>query len=149
MIVPGGIPHDFFSIILPLLILISVPSLVSFSFVFNRNLLTEAIEGSASPLNPNVIIRFKSLESFNLLVACLSKQIRASSEFIPIPLSLILIKFFPAFLISISIRSAFASMLFSISSFIIPTGLSITSPAAIWFATWSVSILILDIVLLI
>ena len=51
----------------------------------------------------------------------------------PEPLSVILINDVPPSLISTDIIVAPASIAFSISSLTIDAGLSITSPAAIWF----------------
>ena len=60
----------------------------------------------------------------------------------PIPLSETIISCLPPSLTIILISVAFASIAFSISSFIINAGLSITSPAAIWLIKKSGSVLI-------
>src|SRR6185312_9580705 len=70
-------------------------------------------------------------------VACRSNASSASSRPIPCPLSTIRISFRPPPSTSSRIRVAPASSEFSSSSFTTDAGRSTTSPAAIWFATWS------------
>ena len=91
----------------------------------------EEILAKASPLNPIEYVFSKSSTFLILLVACLSSDKGMSSAEIPLPLSTILIKDFPPFLISIIMLVAPASIEFSTSSFTTLAGLSITSPAAI------------------
>ena len=66
---------------------------------------TEAIDGNASPLNPNDSILNKSSKFFNLDVACRENARLASSLSIPIPLSVTLISFTPESINSIFISS--------------------------------------------
>ena len=101
--------------------------------ILNRE--TEAILGIASPLKPILTICDRSENADNLLVACACNANSRSSLCIPCPLSRTRIKLIPASSISISIFVAAASILFSINSFTTEAGRSITSPAAIWFAT--------------
>ena len=67
--------------------LIKVPSSSSLVSVFISNWETEAIELSASPLNPKVPKFSMSSYTLILLVACLLIHIKASSSDIPIPSS--------------------------------------------------------------
>ena len=92
---------------------------------------TAAILNKASPLKPKVLICIKSSLFLTLLVANLSNTSGESSEFIPDPLSEILILSNPPDTVSMFILVAPESIEFSINSFITDTGLSITSPAAI------------------
>ena len=108
----------------------SDPMLSFFVFDIILNFETEAIDGSASPLKPRVFIENK-LSSLSFDVACLLTESGNSSLLIPFPLSTIFISVFPPSLMKTSIFVAFASRLFSISSFTAYAGLSRTSPAAI------------------
>jgi len=92
---------------------------------------TEEIEAIASHLNQKVITLYKSSIFFIFEVECFSQIIYKSSFSIHSQSSLIIILVVHPFLISIFILFAFASIEFSSSSFIIETGLSITSHAAI------------------
>ena len=102
-----------------------------------------AILANASPLKPLDLILYKSFADDILDVACLLKQILASSLFIPIPSSETKIEVFPAFLISTWIFEDLASIEFSNNSFNTDAGLWTTSPAAIWLATFSGSMFII------
>ena len=103
---------------------------------------TAAMLGIASPRNPSVVMEGRSEMDRILLVACLSKQRRRSSRFIPIPLSVTLMSPLPPFSILTVIRLDSASMLLSSNSLSTEAGLSITSPAAIFVAVSSVNTLI-------
>ena len=106
----------------------------SFSvLVINSTWDIAAILAKASPLNPIDLTFAKSSAALILLVACLSKANLKSSFAIPDPLSIILICFIPPFFTSIFMLVAPASIEFSTSSLTTEAGLSITSPAAIWF----------------
>jgi len=111
--------------------------------VLSSSIETEAILGKASPRNPNVRIRNKSCSVLILLVACLLKAVKQSSEAMPSPLSNIRIFESPASSSSISITVLFASIAFSTSSFTTEAGRSTTSPAAILFESSSESCTIL------
>ena len=103
---------------------------------------TELILASASPRKPRLTIASRSSRVWILEVAW-RLSARASSSFtMPLPLSRTRIILAPPFSISISIRVAPESKLFSTSSFTTEAGLSTTSPAAIWFAKRAGSILI-------
>ena len=105
---------------------------------------TAEILANASPLKPLDLILNKSSAFEILEVVCLSKQIDASFFDIPIPLSITWINVFPASFILILITVALASIAFSRSSLTTEAGLWTTSPAAIWLATLSGSILIIS-----
>src|SRR4030042_5409077 len=107
---------------------------------------TEQMLGRASPRNPRVLIENSSEKVVILLVACLSSARSLSSLSIPDPLSRNLISRLPPSSILMSTLSAPASILLSSNSLATEAGLSITSPAAIWLATCSDSILILPII---
>jgi len=92
-----------------------------------------AILAKASPLNPIDLTVSKSSAVLILLVACLSNANFTSSFAIPEPLSIIFICLIPPFFTSTAILVAPASIEFSTNSFTTDAGLSITSPAAIWF----------------
>ena len=96
---------------------------------------TELILASASPRNPILIIASRSSKVAILLVAWRANARISSSLPIPQPLSRIRISFSPPRSMSISIRVAPASRLFSTSSLTTDAGLSTTSPAAIWLAS--------------
>ena len=87
--------------------------------------------GSASPRKPRVEISLRSSASLILLVAWRQMERQASSIFIPIPLSVTLMKDLPPFWISTSILVAPASIEFSTNSLTQEAGRSTTSPAAI------------------
>ena len=131
----------------PLLTSISVPTDSPSLQVDNLTLETAAILGSASPLNPRVVIAFRSLIVFILLVACLSKHRTASSLVMPIPSSVTLIYLLPLPLISIVILPAHASIELSVSSLTTEAGLSTTSPAAIQLASSSGNFIILLLII--
>ena len=99
------------------------------------NLDTEAILDKASPRNPRVFIRASSACVLSLLVACCASASGKSSGCMPQPLSCRLISNRPPFLISSLISEAPASRLFSSNSLTTEAGRSMTSPAAIWFAS--------------
>ena len=96
---------------------------------------TEAIDASASPRKPMLATRVKSSNVAILLVACGASASGNSSAAMPAPSSRTLISRIPPCSISISIRRAPASRLFSASSLTTDAGRSITSPAAIWFTS--------------
>ena len=119
---------------------ISPPSAITLSPVgwssvleTNSTLAIAAILAKASPLNPIDLTSWRSSAERILLVACLSNAISTSSLAIPFPLSATLMYDIPPFFISTIIFVAPASIEFSTISFTTDAGLSITSPAAIWF----------------
>ncbi|EAL13449.1 hypothetical protein protein [Bacillus cereus G9241] len=132
----------------PPLIIRCVPG-ASPVLVINSNSLTEAILGNASPRKPSVLMRNRSFSSLILLVACRSKATIQSSSAMPSPLSMMRIFDKPASSKWISIDVLFASIEFSTSSFTTEAGRSTTSPAAIKFESWSSSLRIFPIYLLI
>ena len=95
----------------------------------------DIILASASPLKPIVLTLYKSSPVDILLVACFEKASIISSGCIPEPLSATLISL-QSLSISMLTLEAPASTEFSTSSFTTEYGLSITSPAAIWFITF-------------
>ena len=129
--VPGGAPASDTLDNFPPVISIRVPISLSACLDTKVNLETEAMDGSASPLNPNVEIENKSSFEYIFEVAYRSIASMASSRDRPEPLSLMRIRDLPPFSISTEIRSAPASMLFSTSSLTTETGRWTTSPAAI------------------
>ena len=137
MRVPTGRPHSRTWTNLPPLTKISVPASRSAGRVCSSKRATLAIDGNASPRNPNVFKRSRSAASAILLVACRSSASRASSRVMPWPLSSIRMSARPPWRNSTSMRVAPASRAFSTSSFTTAAGRSITSPAAIWLATRS------------
>ena len=98
------------------------------------NWLTDEIDDKASPRKPNVITWYKSSKFLILEVEYFFVAKSKSSFAIPLQLSVIIISEIHHSVISIVIVSAQASIEFSTNSFITETGLSTTSPAAIWFA---------------
>ena len=64
-----------------------VPSSALCKRVLSSSWATAAIEASASPRNPMVLIEKRSEDCLILEVACLSRDIRASVSDIPHPLS--------------------------------------------------------------
>ncbi|MBT3727023.1 hypothetical protein HOG21_05035 [bacterium] len=117
-------------------------------FVIISILETEDIDATASHLNQKVIILYKSSIFLILEVEYFSITKGRSSFSIQSPSSVIVILSIQPQDISIFILFAFASIEFSMSSFIIDTGLSTTSHAAIWFAKFLSSFIIFDIILL-
>ena len=109
--------------------------------VFKVTSATAAIEASASPLNPKVVMSSRSSAVAIFDVACLSKQSTASSGVMPLPLSITWMRVRPESLMITVIWSAPASTAFSTSSFTTDAGLCTTSPAAIIFAMFPGSIL--------
>jgi len=99
--------------------------------------LTLAMLGRASPRKPMVAMAARSSARWILEVAWRSRQSRASSRLMPAPSSVTRMRLRPPAPISTVIRAASASRAFSTSSFTTLAGRSTTSPAAIWFATWS------------
>ena len=97
----------------------------------------EAIEGKASPRNPDVLTVCKSSKIRIFDVACFLKAFSASMRSIPFPSSLTTIKEVPPSSILIQIFLAPASNEFSTSSLTTDAGLSMTSPAAIWLIVCS------------
>jgi hypothetical protein len=89
------------------------------------------IEERASHLKPKVITLYKSFRFFIFEVEYFSSANSISSLFIQSQSSVITICFIQPSFISIFMLEAFASILFSINSFTIDSGLSITSQAAI------------------
>ena len=133
MVVPVLHPASSFSKTFPASTTILYPMSCSFVLDVNSTFAIAAILANASPLNPIDVTVSKSSADLILLVACLSNAISKSSWAIPFPSSVIFIYDIPPFLISTVILSAPASIEFSTISFITDAGLSITSPAAIWF----------------
>ena len=117
--------------------MILVPTSVPFLHVVILSRDTEAIDGKASPLNPEVLTSCKSSKERIFEVECFWKANFASSASIPSPSSLTRTKEVPPSSILIQIFFAFASSEFSTSSLTTEAGLSITSPAAIWLIVWS------------
>ncbi len=116
---------------------IIVPRSPAPSKVRRVSLETAAMLASASPRKPRVAIRSRSSSRAILLVECRRKQSAASSRSMPAPLSWTLIRLLPPSTSSIRISDAPASSEFSTSSLTTETGLSMTSPAAIFWATSS------------
>ena len=87
------------------------------------------MEGSASPLNPNVITASMSWTFRILLVACLRTQSPAFSRVIPEPSSRTRMREVPPSPSSTSMREAPASRAFSTSSLTTDAGRSTSSPA--------------------
>ena len=106
-------------------------------------LLTEAMEGKASPLKPMVEILHKSAALKILLVACLLNALTASSWSMPSPLSITSILSLPPLTTLTIMCVLLASMEFSTSSLTTPIGFSTTSPAAIILVRWSSKVCIL------
>ena len=124
---------DIFSILLsPLKKLILEPISSSSVLLIKLTLLMALMLAKASPLKPIVCILYKSSTFSILLVECLIKARLTSSLFIPLPLSETDIFLLPPSYILIMIFVAPASIEFSTSSLTTETGLSITSPAAIF-----------------
>ena len=101
-----------------------------------RSRATEAIEGSASPRKPSVVICC-SCSSASLEVAWRSSASGSSSGAMPQPSSLTWIRPLPPASSATSIRVAPASIAFSTSSLTTEAGRSTTSPAAMRLATAS------------
>ena len=112
--------------------------------VSRLNFEIEAMEGIASPRNPIVIRAWMSSTSRSFDVACRSKQRRASSLFMPQPLSLMRIICLPPPWISMPISVEPASREFSTNSLTTEAGFSMTSPAAIWLMVCSLRTRIFD-----
>ena len=113
----------------------SVPASWSTGRLVMVTLDTEAMLGRASPRKPIVATDSRSSGEVSLLVAWRWKDRRISSDGIPQPSSVTLMRSRPAPCISMDIRLAPASMEFSTSSLTTEAGLSTTSPAAIFAAT--------------
>ena len=94
------------------------------------------MEGIASPRKPSVEMRSMSSTSRIFDVAWRSRESRASSRFMPQPLSRTETSVRPPAVTLTSMRVAPASRAFSRSSFRTDAGRSTTSPAAILLATW-------------
>ena len=124
-----------------------VPSSLSCCRVRSSTWAMAAMEASASPRKPMVWMAKRSSARCILLVACRSKQRRASLSLMPLPLSMTCINVRPASFTTRSIWVAPASIEFSSNSFTAPAGRSTTSPAAIWLATLSGNMLIISILL--
>ena len=138
MVVPSGAPISSFSAGTPPSITYLVPVRSSATLVTISTIETAAILASASPRNPKVSIKSRSLSCLILLVAWRKKAISTWSLGIPPPLSVTRRKDIPPSLISTVIALAPASIAFSTSSFAILAGLSTTSPAAILsIVAWS------------
>ena len=88
ILVPSGQAHTSCLMTLLFSISIYVPSSSSARFVFISTWATAAIEASASPRNPMVLIRNRSSICRILLVAWRSNDMRASVSLIPLPLSI-------------------------------------------------------------
>ena len=98
---------------------------------------TAAMLARASPRKPSVAMCSRSSSRAILLVECRRKQSAASSRSMPAPSSRTLIRALPPSTRSTRISEAPASREFSTSSLTTETGLSTTSPAAIFWATSS------------
>ncbi len=98
---------------------------------------TAAIEARASPRKPSVAMRSRSSSRAILLVECRRKQRAASSRSMPAPSSTTLMEALPPSTSSTRMAAAPASREFSTSSLTTETGRSMTSPAAIFWATSS------------
>ena len=98
---------------------------------------TAAMLARASPRKPSVAIRSRSSSPAILLVEWRRKQSAASSRSMPAPSSWTLIRLLPPSTSSTRISDAPASREFSTSSLTTDTGRSMTSPAAIFWATSS------------
>ena len=131
IVVPCGAVCSSISRLLLPSIVILVPILLPFLQVVILSLETEAIEGNASPLNPEVLTVCKSSKERIFDVECFWKANSASSASMPSPSSLIITREVPPSSMRIQIFFAFASREFSTSSLTTDAGLSITSPAAI------------------
>ncbi len=116
---------------------ILVPILFPFLHVVILSLDIDAIEGSASPRNPEVLTFCKSSNERIFEVECFLKANTASSWSIPSPSSRTMTRAVPPSSTLIQMFFALASNAFSTSSLTTEAGLSITSPAAIWFMVWS------------
>ena len=90
---------------------------------------TEAIEGSASPRKPKVMMAVRSPSGI-FEVACRSTESARSASSMPRPSSVTRMRRRPPASIATSIAPAPASSAFSISSFTAAAGRSTTSPAA-------------------
>ncbi len=143
-LLPSGQPSVSCESTLPPSMSMRVPSSVPLARVRSVTCATAAMLGKASPRKPMVRSEKRSEASRILLVACLSKAMRASVSLIPLPLSTTCMEERPASVISTSMRVAPASTAFSTSSFTTEEGRCITSPAAIWLATESGSSLIMS-----
>jgi hypothetical protein len=141
MEVPAGRAASSTRRILPPAISMRVPAEGLFGLRFARSLSstrdTEAMEGRASPRKPRVAMESRSSAVRSLEVAWRSKASRASSRFMPWPLSVMRMSLRPPASTSTRMRVAPASRAFSSSSLTTEAGRSTTSPAAIWLATWS------------
>ena len=130
-VVPGCRGNSSTVAIRPPLILTRVPASPTPAHVSSVTRATDAIEGSASPRKPNVFTVTRSAAATILLVACRSKQRRASSRPIPEPSSLTRMRRLPPRSTATATRVAPASSAFSTSSFTTDAGRSTASPAAI------------------
>jgi hypothetical protein len=92
---------------------------------------TDAMLGNASPRKPSVATRSRSSMHVSLLVACRDSASASSCAAMPLPSSRMRQRPTPPWAISISMRRAPASRLFSNNSLTTDAGRSITSPAAI------------------
>ncbi len=123
---------------------ISVPAVLPRARVRSVKRDTEAMLGSASPRKPSVAMAERSAALAILLVACRSRQRRASSGDMPTPSSSTRTSRLPPYSTATATRVASASMAFSTSSLTTEAGRSTTSPAAIWLARSSGSFRIRD-----
>ena len=137
MLVPGASPQSRTFSTRPPLTRISVPVSAPGSRVARRKRETLAMLGSASPRKPSVAMAARSAPVRSLLVACRSRQSRASSRSMPCPSSTTRTSAMPPRWMTISTTVARASRLFSTSSLTTEAGRSTTSPAATWLATIS------------
>ena len=144
ILVPTGLVAGSTSSISPPFATNLVPWAAPSCAVRRVRILTEAMEGMASPRKPSVRIRKRSAWLLILLVACRRRAKATSSCAIPSPLSVIRIDFNPASSISTTIWLAPASIEFSTNSLTTLAGRSITSPAAIWLAKTSGNSIICD-----
>ena len=103
---------------------------------------TDEIEAIASPLKPKVITLYKSSKFFIFEVEYFSAITSKSLFSIPVQLSVIIISSIHPLTISTFMLFAFASIEFSTNSFTTEKGFSTTSQAAIWFAKFLSSFII-------
>jgi hypothetical protein len=96
---------------------------------------TLAMDAKASPRNPSVAMRSRSVVSAILLVAWGERARCSSASGMPQPSSVMRMSSIPPCSRSRVMRVAPASSAFSVSSFTTLAGRSTTSPAAIWLAT--------------
>jgi hypothetical protein len=132
MVVPGAHPMGCRGCTSPPCTRTRTPSTSSARRVVSSNRLTDAMEGSASPRNPSVLMCVRSSNERILLVACRWMASAASAGPIPCPSSFTTMLSTPPSRMVTVTDVAPASSAFSSSSFTTLAGRSTTSPAAIW-----------------